>query len=339
MANIVMGLWTAHGPSLNSTPDSWAKLVDKDRSRIHWYKGKQYKFDELVAIRAGEGFDAATECARETQFSRFEACQAAIEKMAEEWQRVKPDVCVIMGNDQHELIHESMMPTFAVYHGETMWHQPLNELQESHLPPGIAEAEWANRPEEFTVYPGQAELANLIIERGLDEGVDFATIDEWPEQKPEHHHVGIPHAFSWLFRRVMKDDVVPTVPVFTNTFWEPNQPRPARCFQMGQLVGRAISDWDSDARVAVIGSGGMSHFAVDEALDRSLMDAMQQRDADTLKSVDPALMKSGTSEWLNWIAACGAVFDTELKGDIIDYQLCYRSEAGTGAANGFVVWS
>lgn len=339
MADIVMSLWTAHGPSLNADPDSWAKLVDKDRGRIHWYRGAQYNFDELVEMRTQQGFDASAECNRKTQFDRYEACQRAIARMAEEWERVSPDVCVIMGNDQHELLHEPVMPAFAVYYGDTMWHQPLSAEQEARLPPGIAEAEWANRPEEYTVYPGHRELALSIIEAGRSEGFDFAALSEWPEQKPDHHHVGVPHAFSWLFRRVMNDKPVPTVPVFTNTFWDPNQPNPDRCFAMGEMVGRAIREWNSDARVAVIGSGGMSHFVIDEDLDRSLMEAMQQRDAEALKRVDPLLLKSGTSEWLNWIAACGAVFDTDLSGEIIDYQCCYRSEAGTGTANGFVVWT
>ena len=47
----------------------------------------------------------------------------------------------------------------------------------------------------------------------------------------------------------------------------------------------------------------------------------------------------GTSELRNWISAAGALFDTGLSGDIIDYQPCYRSEAGTGTAQGFVAWT
>jgi OH-DDVA oxygenase len=39
------------------------------------------------------------------------------------------------------------------------------------------------------------------------------------------------------------------------------------------------------------------------------------------------------------VAAAGVLFDTGLKGDAVDYQPCYRSEAGTGTANGFVYWT
>ena len=41
----------------------------------------------------------------------------------------------------------------------------------------------------------------------------------------------------------------------------------------------------------------------------------------------------------NWIAAAGALFETDLAGDVVEYQPCYRSEAGTGTANGFVYWN
>jgi OH-DDVA oxygenase/3-O-methylgallate 3,4-dioxygenase len=49
-------------------------------------------------------------------------------------------------------------------------------------------------------------------------------------------------------------------------------------------------------------------------------------------------MKDGTSELLNWISASGCLFQTGLSGERIDYVPCYRTEAGTGTAQGFVVW-
>src|SRR5262249_26308983 len=55
----------------------------------------------------------------------------------------------------------------------------------------------------------------------------------------------------------------PAVPFFTNTFYPPNQPSVRRCFSLGKALADAIASWDADLRVAVIGSGGMSHFVVD----------------------------------------------------------------------------
>jgi OH-DDVA oxygenase/3-O-methylgallate 3,4-dioxygenase len=91
--------------------------------------------------------------------------------------------------------------------------------------------------------------------------------------------------------------------------------------------------------VAVIGSGGMTHFVINEEFDRDLIAAIQRRDADFLKAIDPKLMKDGTSELLNWVSASGCLFGTKLAGELIDYVPCYRTEAGSGTAQGFLAWT
>ena len=83
----------------------------------------------------------------------------------------------------------------------------------------------------------------------------------------------------------------------------------------------------------------MSHFVIDETLDQQIFAALEQRDAEALCSLGEDWLQSGSSELKNWIAAAGALFETDLSGGVIDYQPCYRSEAGTGTANGFVCWS
>jgi OH-DDVA oxygenase/3-O-methylgallate 3,4-dioxygenase len=103
-------------------------------------------------------------------------------------------------------------------------------------------------------------------------------------------------------------------------------------------VYRVLAEWKKDVRVAVFGSGGMSHFVINEEFDDALIKAIQSRDAAHLKAIPPGYMKDGTSELLNWISASGCLFQTSLAGKLIDYVPCYRSEAGTGTAQGFVVW-
>jgi OH-DDVA oxygenase/3-O-methylgallate 3,4-dioxygenase len=69
------------------------------------------------------------------------------------------------------------------------------------------------------------------------------------------------------------------------------------------------------------------------------MKALQARDAEFLATLPESYLQSGTSELKTWIAAAGCLFDTKLSGKVVDYQPCYRSEAGTGTANGFVYWT
>ena len=40
-----------------------------------------------------------------------------------------------------------------------------------------------------------------------------------------------------------------------------------RCHAFGKSLAAAIGEWNSDARVAVVASGGLSHFVVDEEFD------------------------------------------------------------------------
>lgn len=336
MAEIVLGIWTTHGPQLNTTPDEWMLRIPADRARKHWYRGTLYEFDELVELRRDENLAARATLDERTR--HYEACQAAIAQVADVWAEVKPDVCVIFGNDQRELMLPACQPAFTIYYGDTFWNGPMPEERSSHLPPGIRESEWANRPEARTVYQGLPELATRLIERGMSERWDFTVSNEWPEHPPEHHHAGTPHAFAYILRRVMRDEAVPTLPIITNTFFPPNQPRPWRCFELGQLVYEAIDDWDADVRVAIFGSGGMSHFIINEEFDAQLIDSIQSRDEAALRSIEPALLRDGTSELLNWISASGCLFKTGLKGDLIDYVPCYRTEAGSGTAQGFLVW-
>lgn len=337
MAEIVLGLWTTHGPQLNTTPAQWMLRVPADESRKHWYRGKLYSFDELVELRAGEALGRQADEASRTR--HYEACQRAIDSVAAQWAAADPDVCVIFGNDQRELMLPACQPAFSVYCGDTFWNGPMPEERSAALPPGIREGEWANRPEERTVYQGLPELATRLIERGLDERWDFAAMSEWPEHPIPHHHSGTPHAFAYVIRRVMQDRPCPILPIIANTFFPPNQPRPWRCFELGQLVHRVIADWGRDVRVAVIGSGGMSHFIINEEFDRRFIAAIQSRDEATLRGLDPALLRDGTSELLNWISAAGCLFDTALQGELIDYVPCYRSAAGSGTAQGFITWT
>lgn len=337
MAEIVLGLWTTHGPQLNTTPEQWMLRLPADRARRHWFKGAQYSYDELKRLRSDERL--AERAALQAREAHHAACQKAIAAVSRLWAEISPDVCVIFGNDQRELMLPACQPAFTVFHGDSFWNGPLSPERAARLPPGIAESEWANRPETRTEYRGMPELAARFIATGLDAGWDLAASEQWPDHPGNHHHVGTPHAFAYILRRVMLDAAVPTLPIITNTFFPPNQPRPWRCFELGQLMQRVLSEWDEDVRVAVIGSGGMSHFVINEEFDADLIAAIQARNADWLRGVEPTMMQDGTSELLNWIAAAGCLFGTELSGELIDYVPCYRSEAGTGTAQGFLAWT
>ena len=113
-------------------------------------------------------------------------------------------------------------------------------------------------------------------------------------------------------------------------------PSAARCYRLGQVIGQAVESWAEDARVAVIASGGLSRFVVDEDLDRSVLNALVPGTPSRCARFPRKNLRSGTSEILNWIAAAGAL--EKLRASVVDYIPGYRSPAGTGTGMAFVYW-
>lgn len=331
-----MGMWTSHGPTLSTTPEQWAMRVGVDKQRRHPFRGGEYVFDELVTMRRDE--DLVRQSSLDERVERHAACQAAIARMGDRFAEVRPDAAVIFGNDQRELFLEDVTPAMTVFAGDTMWDRPATPEQAERMAPGIHAAEPGHSPPDYREYPAFPGLARHICGTIVPAGFDVAVSTRLPEP-PGHWSSGAPHAFGFVYRQIMRDRVVPHVPIILNTFFPPNQPTARRCFELGRAVARAIAAWPGDERIAVFGSGGMSHFTIDEDFDRMFMQAIADRDAERLCSIEESWLQSGTSELKTWIAAAGALFETELGGEVVGYVPCYRSEAGTGTANGFMAWS
>jgi 3-O-methylgallate 3,4-dioxygenase len=103
-------------------------------------------------------------------------------------------------------------------------------------------------------------------------------------------------------------------------------------------VLRGIQEWQSDARVALIASGGLTHFVIDEQVDQLFFDALRARDIARVADLGEHVYQDGTSEMKNWVPVAGAMADRGLPPTIVDYVPCYRSVAGTGNAMAFVYW-
>jgi 3-O-methylgallate 3,4-dioxygenase len=129
------------------------------------------------------------------------------------------------------------------------------------------------------------------------------------------------------------------VPLALNTYYPPNQPTIRRCYEFGKALARAIESWPGNQRIALIASGGLSHFVIDESIDRTFIEAMKTRRIDKLAALGEGTFQSGTSEIKNWVPVAGAMAELGLDFNLVDYVPCYRSVAGTGNAMGFVSWS
>jgi hypothetical protein len=339
MAEIVLGVGCSHSPLLATKPEQWDLRAKDDRKNpAHPFRGGVYSFDQLVELRNGENL--AAQIAPEVRRERDVRNQRRLDDLGEIIKAAKLDVLVIFGDDQHEILLGDNMPGFMVFTGKEVPFRPTSAERLAAMTEGVRIANWARVPERDMMLRGAPELGQLVVRSAVADGFDVAVSDFIANK--EHAETGIGHAFGFYYHRLLDDladtPVLATLPIFINTFYPPNQPPVGRVLAFGRSVGRAIRRWDRKARVGIAASGGLSHFVIDEALDRRLLAAIAKRDAAAILAEPEAHFQSGTSEIKNWIAAMGALEGTGLEFELLDYVPCYRSLAGTGNAMAFGIW-
>lgn len=335
MAEIVLGVGTSHGPQLSTPPQEWGQRAAADRRNTALaFRGADYSFDELSQLR-GAAF--AGECEPEVQAERYARSRAAIGELGRIIRASGVEVLVVVSSDHKELYGDELLPQFAIYWGDAMRHEPYTDAQLASMPPGLAAAEVANQPKRAEVRQGHSELGLHLIREVSRAGFDPGAAKVLPAGMWENH--GIPHGWGFILQQVLGgQDLIPIVPVFVNTFWEPNPPSARRCYDFGVALGAAITSFPQVLRVGVVASGGLSHFVIDEELDRGFIKALADKDRDFMTALGDGLLRSGTSELRNWIVVGGATAGTALTATVIDYLPCYRSAAGTGCAMTFMAW-
>lgn len=206
--------------------------------------------------------------------------------------KASPDVAVVIYNDHGLNFFLDKQPTFAVgaapeyRNADEGWGIPT-------LPP----------------YRGEPDLSWHLIESLVGEEFDLVTCQEMVVD----HAFTLPLELLWPDRHPCP---VRTVPVCINTVQHP-LPTAARCFKLGQAIGRAVESWDADARVVVIGTGGLSHQLdgqragfINKKFDLLFLEKLI---ADPLwvtrYSILDLVELTGTQgvELLNWLAARGAL--------------------------------
>jgi hypothetical protein len=332
MAKTILAMTTTHGPQLHTTAEQWALRLPADRTNKHPYRDGVYSFDELRDLRRGENL--AELSTMEAMTRAHGRCEAAMTRLADKWEEKAADMAIIFGNDQREVFGDEINPSFMVYCGRKIPHYPASAEVKAKMPPGIAEADGGHAAPDYREYDGVPELGEHIVRTLSENDFDVAISRAWPSGSKN----GASHAFGHLYRQVMRDKVVPNIPLFQNTFFPPNQPSARRAYEYGRQVKKAVDSWESDQKIAVFGSGGMTHFTIDEDFDRAFLAALKNRDKDWLCSIPLKTLQAGTSELKSWISLMGYLENENVEFNEIDYVPCYRSEAGTGTAQGFCWW-
>lgn len=328
MADIVLGLGTSHSPMLNSPAEDYPKHAEIDAKgrRLLDKFGRPTTYGDLLA----KADPAIRDQLRiEVMEERVAKCNAAIERLSRTVKEAKLDALIVIGDDQNEQYGDDNMPAILVYTGETIDNNPLHMDEDA---PDFWRRARSQYHEQNGVraYPVAAKLALHMVDHLMDHGFDISHARRLGKD------IGEGHAFGFVHRRLMQDNVIPVVPVAINTYSAPNQPRPHRCFQLGQQIRKAVQSATGYERVGILGSGGLSHFYLDEELDHRVLEACRKKDKEALSTIPVEQLNSGSSEIRNWITAVGA--SEHLGTEWQEYYPCYRSPAGTGYGAAFAVW-
>jgi hypothetical protein len=330
MARIVLGIGTSHSPLLVLGGAQWEFRSQDDmrNQSLNTLDGRLVSYDQLVAER-GEHFT------RESDPAGFPAlagrAEAALDSLAAQLKAAKPDVVLVIGDDQGELFSPDNFPALAVYRGAELVMKPSEHLKG--MPAWADTHFWAGyRMDLPHRYPGAAGLADELVQGLIREGVDVTSCASVPDPTQR----GFGHAFGFVIERLMKGVEVPMLPIILNTYFPPNTPTAARCLEVGEKISRVLSTSASSARVAVVASGGLSHFLCEEVFDRKLLEALQDKDATALAAISQEALLSGSSEIRNWVMLSGMV--KHLCCDFTEYIPVYRTPVGTGIGLAFMTW-
>jgi hypothetical protein len=327
LARLAAAYGSSHSLMLVTTKEDWIERfrVSDHRMPLYDQEGKTLSYEDLLAI-APENAEAMA--SSEALGKAYETTFNAVAKLRCEIEEARLDALIVVGDDQHELFDDDLMPPLAIYYGETI----RNAGEPEEMP-----EDWYRRaqmkrrePDGEVNYPCHAGLASHLITGLTKRDADVTALKGLKADQHEGH------AFSYIHRTYLQKETIPVVPIFLNTYYPPNPPTPKRCVDLGRHIAELIADYPEDIRVGLIASGGLSHFVVDEELDRGLMAAFKHKDLDFMAGLDPERLKAGSSEIRCWLLVAAAAKKLELSW--MDYVPAYRSPALTGTGLGFAAW-
>jgi 3-O-methylgallate 3,4-dioxygenase len=327
MAKVVAAFGSSHSTMLVSSEEHWQEMFDHVdcRAPINDFEGVPRTFEELLKSTPP---DAAAKIAKGPMAERHKATMDAMERLDRDIAASKIDALVIIGDDQREVFQDACRPAISIYYGDTIRNAaaPKEPTDNWYLQDQRKRME----DKEDRFYPVHSALATAIIKGLVDRNFDITAMKAMVGEQYEGH------AYSFIHRRFMRNGPIPIVPVMLNTYYPPNQPSPQRCFELGVAIRELVESFPENLRVGILASGGLSHFLVNESLDREVVQALERKDHQALKSLPLNKLVSGSSEIRNWIATAGAV--QHLKLDWISYVPGYRSRALTGVGLCFAHW-
>lgn len=211
-----------------------------------------------------------------------------------------PDILMVISSDHMFNLNLALQPPFCVGVSDTF--VPFGDMDIAQLP-----------------RRGSREFAQAFVERAALSGFDLAKAEEF---RPDHG-IALP------LTMIDPDRTIPIVPLLVNINMDP-PPTPSRCYALGSALRTTIeSDRPKDERVAILATGGLSHWLniprhgeVSEQFDRQVMNAIISGGASELARMSSAEIVeqggNGGLEIVNWLLAAATV--PGRGGEIIYYE-------------------
>ncbi|MDE2838772.1 MAG: extradiol ring-cleavage dioxygenase [Chloroflexota bacterium] len=288
MGKIVLGMASSHAYTFED-PADW------DARRVRTQTNYKNRYGTMPA----DVPQVALEDPQENQV-RFGSIRNGLEHLRDHLKALRPDVLIMIGDDQDENFREDNLPQFAIYTG--------------------GEFILSDRASKREVtYQCDTELAGQILEGCIDRDFDLASSNRMPGGSLTSHA----HTQPLVFLDIEEEMAV--IPVFVNAIHIP-APSPSRCYALGRAIGEVIALVGDNKRVALYASGGLSHFsagypwphydgphtvgsiAVD--YDRGLVDLMKKGSNHRFAELTQKdLIDNGEIELRQWIVLLGALGD------------------------------
>jgi len=238
-------------------------------------------------------------------------CMDGFARIAERIRELNVDTVVVIGDDHYTLHGPGCVPQCMIGIGDV----------EGPIEPWVGI--------ERSVIENNTALAEHIMQVGFDSGVDWAV----SKTLMLDHSGVIPIHYS-----VKPVGGVKSIPVYINSGIAPVISS-RRAHQIGEVIGKAVESWGGDERVAILGTGGISHWVgmaemgrVNEEWDHKIISCVEQGDVQSLIDISDAEIitegGNGGLEIKNWICAMGAM--GALKGELIAYEAVPEWVCGCG---------
>jgi protocatechuate 4,5-dioxygenase beta chain len=243
----------------------------------------------------------------------------AMDEMRWRLEAARPDVILGFSNDHLLNWPINNIPEFTVGIGD------------EHVGPADWYDEWLAL-DKYRI-PGHPALARYIVNEGAKRRLAFSYLRE----------MQFDDGFSVPMHYLNPHSAIPLVPISLNCTVPPI-PLPTRAYEVGVTLREMLKAYPGNERVAVLGTGGLSHepggpryFWVDEAFDQWFLGMLAKGDHEallrecTLEKMEEA-GSGGTAELLAWIMTLAF---TRGPAETLAYMPAVAWRSGTG----MVVWS